>query len=107
MFLQASLCRDGGDKDRGPWLGPPDQPGPQEGECQSLSKPTAPVCLLSGSFFLSFFFSFFLTVLFLQGDFVTEYVGEVIDTEETQQRIKRAHENHVTNFYMLTLTKVT
>lgn len=36
-----------------------------------------------------------------------EYVGEVIDTEECQQRIKRAHENHVTNFYMLTLTKVT
>lgn len=44
---------------------------------------------------------------FHQGDFVTEYVGEVIDSEECQQRIKRAHENHVTNFYMLTLTKVT
>lgn len=44
---------------------------------------------------------------FPQGDFVTEYVGEVIDSEECQQRIKRAHENHVTNFYMLTLTKVT
>lgn len=44
---------------------------------------------------------------FLQGDFVTEYVGEVIDSEECQQRIKRAHENHVSNFYMLTLTKVT
>lgn len=43
---------------------------------------------------------------FLQGDFVTEYVGEVIDSEECQQRIKRAHENHVSNFYMLTLTKV-
>lgn len=42
-----------------------------------------------------------------QGDFVKEYVGEVIDSEECQQRIKRAHENHVTNFYMLTLTKVT
>ncbi|XP_054895336.1 histone-lysine N-methyltransferase NSD3 isoform X4 [Poeciliopsis prolifica] len=40
-----------------------------------------------------------------KGDFVTEYVGEVIDSEECQQRIKRAHENHVTNFYMLTLTK--
>lgn len=38
---------------------------------------------------------------------MTEYVGEVIDSEECQQRIKRAHENHVTNFYMLTLTKVT
>uniref|UniRef100_A0A3P9I1R9 Histone-lysine N-methyltransferase NSD3 n=1 Tax=Oryzias latipes TaxID=8090 RepID=A0A3P9I1R9_ORYLA len=40
-----------------------------------------------------------------KGDFVAEYVGEVIDSEECQQRIKRAHENHVTNFYMLTLTK--
>uniref|UniRef100_A0A3B4X0C6 Histone-lysine N-methyltransferase NSD3 n=1 Tax=Seriola lalandi dorsalis TaxID=1841481 RepID=A0A3B4X0C6_SERLL len=40
-----------------------------------------------------------------KGDLVTEYVGEVIDSEECQQRIKRAHENHVTNFYMLTLTK--
>ncbi|XP_044050985.1 histone-lysine N-methyltransferase NSD3 isoform X7 [Siniperca chuatsi] len=40
-----------------------------------------------------------------KGDFVCEYVGEVIDSEECQQRIKRAHENHVTNFYMLTLTK--
>lgn len=46
------------------------------------------------------------TKCFLQGDFVTEYVGEVIDSDECQQRIKRAHENHVTNFYMLTLTKV-
>ncbi|CAL8345488.1 unnamed protein product [Lota lota] len=40
-----------------------------------------------------------------KGDFVTEYVGEVIDAEECQQRIKHAHENHVTDFYMLTLTK--
>ncbi|KAM9391449.1 histone-lysine N-methyltransferase NSD3 [Pholidichthys leucotaenia] len=40
-----------------------------------------------------------------KGDFVTEYVGEVIDSEECQQRIKHAQENHVTNFYMLTLTK--
>ncbi|XP_061585454.1 histone-lysine N-methyltransferase NSD3 isoform X1 [Cololabis saira] len=40
-----------------------------------------------------------------KGDFVTEYVGEVIDSEECTQRMKRAHENHVTNFYMLTLTK--
>ncbi|CAJ1069136.1 histone-lysine N-methyltransferase NSD3 isoform X1 [Xyrichtys novacula] len=40
-----------------------------------------------------------------KGDLVMEYVGEVIDSEECQQRIKRAQENHVTNFYMLTLTK--
>ncbi|XP_034728868.1 histone-lysine N-methyltransferase NSD3 isoform X4 [Etheostoma cragini] len=40
-----------------------------------------------------------------KGDFVTEYVGEVIDSEECQQRIKRAHENQMANFYMLTLTK--
>uniref|UniRef100_A0A8C9RY16 Histone-lysine N-methyltransferase NSD3 n=1 Tax=Scleropages formosus TaxID=113540 RepID=A0A8C9RY16_SCLFO len=30
-----------------------------------------------------------------KGDFVTEYVGEVIDSEECRQRIKHAHENHV------------
>ncbi|KAJ8261093.1 hypothetical protein COCON_G00168160 [Conger conger] len=40
-----------------------------------------------------------------KGDFVMEYVGELIDAEECRQRIKRSHENHVTNFYMLTLTK--
>ncbi|MBN3316447.1 NSD3 methyltransferase, partial [Atractosteus spatula] len=40
-----------------------------------------------------------------KGEFVTEYVGELIDSEECRQRIKHAHENHVTNFYMLTLTK--
>ncbi|XP_048846021.1 histone-lysine N-methyltransferase NSD3-like isoform X1 [Brienomyrus brachyistius] len=40
-----------------------------------------------------------------KGDFVLEYVGELIDSEECRLRIKRAHENHVTNFYMLTLTK--
>lgn len=42
----------------------------------------------------------------LQGEFVNEYVGELIDEEECRLRIKRAHENSVTNFYMLTVTKV-
>ncbi|KAF2984841.1 hypothetical protein EK904_014596 [Melospiza melodia maxima] len=40
-----------------------------------------------------------------QGEFVNEYVGELIDEEECRLRIKRAHENSVTNFYMLTVTK--
>uniref|UniRef100_A0A3B3R460 Histone-lysine N-methyltransferase NSD3 n=1 Tax=Paramormyrops kingsleyae TaxID=1676925 RepID=A0A3B3R460_9TELE len=40
-----------------------------------------------------------------KGDFVLEYVGELIDSEECRLRIKRAHESRVTNFYMLTLTK--
>ncbi|XP_076140069.1 histone-lysine N-methyltransferase NSD3 isoform X2 [Alosa pseudoharengus] len=40
-----------------------------------------------------------------KGDFVMEYVGELIDSEECRQRIRHAHENHVTDFYMLTLTK--
>lgn len=44
--------------------------------------------------------------LFFQGEFVNEYVGELIDEEECRLRIKRAHENSVTNFYMLTVTKV-
>uniref|UniRef100_A0A671QI61 Histone-lysine N-methyltransferase NSD3 n=1 Tax=Sinocyclocheilus anshuiensis TaxID=1608454 RepID=A0A671QI61_9TELE len=40
-----------------------------------------------------------------KGDFVIEYVGELIDSEECKQRIRHANENDVTNFYMLTLTK--
>ncbi|KAF5892023.1 histone-lysine N-methyltransferase NSD3 isoform X2, partial [Clarias magur] len=40
-----------------------------------------------------------------KGDFVMEYVGELIDLEECRQRISHASKNHVTNFYMLTLTK--
>ncbi|XP_056592531.1 histone-lysine N-methyltransferase NSD3 isoform X1 [Triplophysa dalaica] len=40
-----------------------------------------------------------------KGDFVMEYVGELIDSEECKQRIRHSNENHVTNFYMLTLTK--
>ncbi|XP_043537388.1 histone-lysine N-methyltransferase NSD3 isoform X3 [Chiloscyllium plagiosum] len=40
-----------------------------------------------------------------KGQFVTEYVGELIDEEECRNRIKHAHENNVTNFYLLTLTK--
>lgn len=48
----------------------------------------------------------FLVSLPFQGEFVNEYVGELIDEEECRLRIKRAHENSVTNFYMLTVTKV-
>ncbi|XP_055972757.1 histone-lysine N-methyltransferase NSD3 isoform X2 [Sorex fumeus] len=40
-----------------------------------------------------------------KGEFVNEYVGELIDEEECRLRIKRANENSVTNFYMLTVTK--
>lgn len=40
-----------------------------------------------------------------KGEFVNEYVGELIDEEECRLRIQRAHENSVTNFYMLTVTK--
>ena len=42
----------------------------------------------------------------LQGEFVNEYVGELIDEEECMARIKRAHENDITHFYMLTIDKV-
>lgn len=41
-----------------------------------------------------------------QGAFVSEYVGEVIDEEECRARIKRAQENDIGNFYLLTLDKV-
>ncbi|XP_063787606.1 histone-lysine N-methyltransferase NSD3 isoform X2 [Pseudophryne corroboree] len=40
-----------------------------------------------------------------KGEFVNEYVGELIDEEECRQRMKRAHENGITNFYLLTVTK--
>ncbi|XP_059743826.1 histone-lysine N-methyltransferase NSD2 isoform X2 [Bos taurus] len=40
-----------------------------------------------------------------KGEFVNEYVGELIDEEECMARIKRAHENDITHFYMLTIDK--
>ncbi|XP_074251887.1 histone-lysine N-methyltransferase NSD2 isoform X2 [Saimiri boliviensis] len=40
-----------------------------------------------------------------KGEFVNEYVGEVIDEEECMARIKHAHENDITHFYMLTIDK--
>lgn len=41
-----------------------------------------------------------------QGQFVSEYVGEVIDEEECRSRIRHAQEHDICNFYMLTLDKV-
>lgn len=41
-----------------------------------------------------------------QGEFVNEYIGELIDEEECHARIKYAQENNITNFYMLTIDKV-
>ncbi|KAM5158563.1 histone-lysine N-methyltransferase NSD2 isoform 2-T3 [Callospermophilus lateralis] len=40
-----------------------------------------------------------------QGEFVNEYVGELIDEEECMARIKQAQENDITHFYMLTIDK--
>uniref|UniRef100_A0A3B4CGH8 Nuclear receptor binding SET domain protein 2 n=1 Tax=Pygocentrus nattereri TaxID=42514 RepID=A0A3B4CGH8_PYGNA len=40
-----------------------------------------------------------------KGEFVNEYVGELIDEEECRARIKYAQENDITNFYMLTIDK--
>lgn len=40
-----------------------------------------------------------------KGEFVNEYIGELIDEEECRARIKLAQENNVTNFYMLTIDK--
>ncbi|KAM4676345.1 histone-lysine N-methyltransferase NSD3 [Discoglossus pictus] len=40
-----------------------------------------------------------------KGEFVNEYVGELIDDEECRLRMKTAHENGITNFYLLTVTK--
>uniref|UniRef100_H3D4D3 Nuclear receptor binding SET domain protein 2 n=1 Tax=Tetraodon nigroviridis TaxID=99883 RepID=H3D4D3_TETNG len=40
-----------------------------------------------------------------KGEFVNEYIGELIDEEECRARIKYAQENNITNFYMLTIDK--
>ncbi|XP_043918229.1 histone-lysine N-methyltransferase NSD2 [Protopterus annectens] len=40
-----------------------------------------------------------------KGEFVNEYVGELIDEEECRARIKYAQENNICNFYMLTIDK--
>lgn len=37
------------------------------------------------------------------GDFVIEYIGEILDMEMCKERIKKAHETNTNNFYMLTL----
>lgn len=44
--------------------------------------------------------------LLKQGEFVNEYIGELIDEEECRARIKFAQENNITDFYMLTIDKV-
>ncbi|XP_069488236.1 histone-lysine N-methyltransferase NSD2 isoform X2 [Ambystoma mexicanum] len=40
-----------------------------------------------------------------KGEFVNEYVGELIDEEECMARIKRAQDNDISHFYMLTVDK--
>lgn len=40
-----------------------------------------------------------------KGQFVNEYVGDLIDEQEVKKRINSAHENNICNFYMLTLDK--
>ena len=37
------------------------------------------------------------------GDFVVEYIGEVLDTAMCRERLIKYHENRIINFYMLTL----
>ncbi|XP_061781091.1 histone-lysine N-methyltransferase NSD2 [Nerophis lumbriciformis] len=40
-----------------------------------------------------------------KGEFVNEYIGELVDEDECRARIKYAHENNITDFYMLTIDK--
>ncbi|KAL0969514.1 hypothetical protein UPYG_G00228270 [Umbra pygmaea] len=40
-----------------------------------------------------------------KGEFVNEYIGELIDEEECRSRIKYCQENDITHFYMLTIDK--
>lgn len=40
-----------------------------------------------------------------KGRFVHEYVGDLIDEEECRARLKKARDQNISNFYMLTLDK--
>ncbi|XP_069833394.1 histone-lysine N-methyltransferase NSD2 [Dendropsophus ebraccatus] len=40
-----------------------------------------------------------------KGEFVNEYIGELIDEEECMARIRHAQENDIMHFYMLTIDK--
>lgn len=43
--------------------------------------------------------------LIKKGEFVSEYVGELVDEEECKKRIEKSHINDVSNYYMLTIDK--
>lgn len=40
-----------------------------------------------------------------KGEFVNEYVGEIIDDDECKRRLQYAYENDICNFYFLTIDK--
>lgn len=68
-------------------------------------------------FFLIFFFKntflceqyfIYIDILFLffhLGDFIIEYVGEMIDEEEYKRRVNIMHKNQEDNYYFLTIDK--
>ena len=65
-------------------------------------------CCFSGKNFLHFTFNFLYDpcrLPWLQGQFVNEYVGDLVDEEECKRRMRQAHADNITNFYMLTLDK--
>lgn len=41
--------------------------------------------------------------IFMQGDFVNEYVGEIITVDECKRRIEKYHADNFSTFYMLKL----
>lgn len=47
----------------------------------------------------------FSTADIKKGDFVNEYVGELVDEDECRRRIEEAHVNNITDFYFLTIDK--
>lgn len=43
--------------------------------------------------------------IFFSGDFIIEYVGEMIDEEEYKRRVSHMYKNQEDNYYFLTIDK--
>lgn len=72
--------------------------GCEKGKILTIISVEGDICLM----IVTFFFCFFLLG---QGEFVNEYVGELIDEEECRRRMNKMHEENKTSYYFLTIDK--